>query len=95
VEAIDSGSAHTANPAALFAPLIAPSGNWPKRASYGYGTVFSLNPGTDAENVLHSFGSGTDGRNPYAGLINAKGTLYGTTYAGGAYGDGTVFSIVP
>jgi uncharacterized repeat protein (TIGR03803 family) len=30
---------------------------------------------------------------PDANLIDVKGTLYGTTFAGGAYGDGTVFAI--
>lgn len=68
----------------------------------GCGTVFSLNPATGAETVLHSFGSGTDGAFPTAGLIDVKGTLYGTTPYGGtgcynsnACGQGTVFSINP
>ena len=43
--------------------------------------------------MLHSFGKGTDGRYPDAGLIDVSGTLYGTTEEGGAYGDGTAFSI--
>jgi hypothetical protein len=30
------------------------------------------------ETVLHSFGSGADGEYPLAGLIDMKGTLYGT-----------------
>jgi large repetitive protein len=43
--------------------------------------------------TLHSFG-GNDGSNPYAGLLQATdGTFYGTTYAGGADGDGTVFNL--
>lgn len=45
----------------------------------GCGTVFSLNPKTGAEAVLYAFQGGSDGANPYAGLINVKGTLYGTT----------------
>jgi uncharacterized repeat protein (TIGR03803 family) len=56
------------------------------------GTVFSISTG-GMERVLHSFGNGTDGSNPIADLIDAGGTLYGTTYGGGAYGSGTVFSI--
>ena len=45
------------------------------------------------EKVLHSFGYGSDGATPLAGLIDVNGTLYGTTSAGGTYGDGTVFAL--
>ena len=62
---------------------------------YGYGTVYSLDLKADTEKVLHSFGNGTDGKSPTADLIDVKGTLYSTTAAGGTYGDGTLFSIVP
>src|SRR5580698_8339420 len=44
--------------------------------------------------VLYRFKGGSgDGENPYAGLLNVNGTLYGTTVSGGANGDGTVFKI--
>jgi uncharacterized repeat protein (TIGR03803 family) len=59
------------------------------------GTVFSILPSGAAETVLHSFGSGTDGIDPVAGLTEAKGTLYGTTLFGGAHAHGTVFSLKP
>ena len=49
----------------------------------GYGTLFSITTG-GAERVLHSFGNGSDGEYPEASLIDVNGTLYGTTYAGGA-----------
>jgi uncharacterized repeat protein (TIGR03803 family) len=43
--------------------------------------------------TLHSFDE-TDGSNPYAGVMQANdGNLYGTTSAGGANNDGTVFQI--
>jgi uncharacterized repeat protein (TIGR03803 family) len=43
--------------------------------------------------VLFSFGRKPDGAGPIAPLIEANGTLYGTTLFGGASGYGTVFSI--
>ena len=42
--------------------------------------------------LLASF-DGTDGNRPDAGLIADAGDLFGTTIAGGAYGDGAVFEI--
>jgi uncharacterized repeat protein (TIGR03803 family) len=61
--------------------------------AYGAGTVFSISPTGAQYQVLHSFGSGSDGAQPMADLVVVKGKLYGTTYTGGVYGDGTVFSI--
>lgn len=58
---------------------------------FGSGTVFSLTPG-GVETVLHSFGKGTDGKNPN-GLTLVGNILYGSTTGGGQSGDGTVFSI--
>jgi len=67
--------------------------------SYGLGTVFKLTPNTDGtwpEKVLHSFGNGPDGKNPFAGLIwDPAGNLYGTTANGGGYDFGTVFELMP
>ncbi len=66
---------------------------------HGGGTMFELSPngsGGWTETVLHSFGGGTDGGLPYAGLIfDGAGNLYGTTEAGGIYGGGTVFEFSP
>jgi uncharacterized repeat protein (TIGR03803 family) len=64
------------------------------------GTVFELTPqanGSWTERVLHSFNNdGTDGYWPYAGLaLDASGNLYGTTWSGGALGNGTVFEVTP
>jgi uncharacterized repeat protein (TIGR03803 family) len=63
--------------------------------TYGKGTIFSLSLNGNKEEVLHSFGYGSDGATPLAGLIEVKGTLYGTTSAGGAYGNGSVFALKP
>jgi uncharacterized repeat protein (TIGR03803 family) len=61
--------------------------------SYGAGVVFKLD-GTGKETVLHGFTGDADGGTPFAGLIRDKaGNLYGTTFAGGAYGVGTVFKL--
>jgi uncharacterized repeat protein (TIGR03803 family) len=46
--------------------------------------------------VLHSFTGGSDGVNPYAGLImDPAGNLYGTTLLGGTSNYGTVFMLDP
>ena len=68
--------------------------------SYSVGTVFELTPtagGGWTETVLYSFNdNGTDGWESLAGLIfDAAGNLYGTTWAGGTYGGGTVFELTP
>jgi uncharacterized repeat protein (TIGR03803 family) len=48
------------------------------------------------ETVLYSFGTGTDGAAPIAGVnLDAAGNLYGTTSLGGAYAYGTVFRLTP
>jgi len=63
------------------------------------GTVFEMSPSTNGnwkETVLHTFGSGTDGQNPEAGVImDAAGNLYGTTEVGGTNGNGIVFELTP
>jgi uncharacterized repeat protein (TIGR03803 family) len=64
------------------------------------GTVFTITT-SGKERVLHSFGSfAGDGVLPQSALINVKGTLYGTTFNGGANcssigGCGTVFKLTP
>jgi uncharacterized repeat protein (TIGR03803 family) len=69
--------------------------------SYLYGTAFELTPtkgGSWTEKVLHNFGSDTDtdGSFPEAALtMDKSGNLYGTTPAGGAYGNGVVFELTP
>jgi uncharacterized repeat protein (TIGR03803 family) len=63
--------------------------------SFGPGTVFKINIKTGFETVLYSFAGGSsDGSNPYSALVIDKlGNLYGTTYAGGANGCGTIFEL--
>jgi len=72
--------------------------------AYDRGTVYELSPiagGGWAQKVLHSF-NGTDGSDPFAGLIqDSSGNLYGTTAYGGTescpyggYGCGVVFELI-
>ena len=59
------------------------------------GTVFKVDS-TGAETVLYSFQGNSDGAFPTGGLLrDSAGNLYGTTQAGGASGNGTVFKLDP
>jgi uncharacterized repeat protein (TIGR03803 family) len=58
------------------------------------GIVLKLSP-SGKETVLHSFMGGSDGANPYSGVLLADGNLYGTTYQGGASNGGVVYQISP
>jgi uncharacterized repeat protein (TIGR03803 family) len=84
-----------ANP---YAPLArAPAGNLHGTTNQGgsadLGVVFLLTP-TGTMKVLHSFQGGTDGANPYAGVaLDSAGSLYGTTYGGGAANVGVVYKL--
>jgi uncharacterized repeat protein (TIGR03803 family) len=60
--------------------------------NFGCGVVYSITT-SGSEKVLYRFKGGSDGGNPLASLVDVNGTLYGTTYGGGANGLGTVFSI--
>jgi len=61
--------------------------------SYGHGTVFKLDT-TGKDTWLYSFTGGADGDAPNAGLVrDVAGSFYGTTFVGGAYGYGTVFTL--
>jgi uncharacterized repeat protein (TIGR03803 family) len=64
--------------------------------AHGSGIVFRAN-GSGQERVLYSFGSiVNDGASPESSLIfDASGDLYGTTFSGGASGNGTVFRLTP
>lgn len=44
--------------------------------------------------IIYRFSQSSNGEaQPYGRLVAVKGTLYGTTYTGGAYGYGTVYTI--
>ncbi len=61
------------------------------------GTVYMVTS-AGVESVLHTFGSGSDGRNPNALIQGSDGNFYGTTRGGGdsvANSGGTVFTLTP
>lgn len=71
-------------------------GTTERGGAYENGVVFKLSPaGANwTETTLHSFAGGADGFFPLTGLImEPVGNLYGTTWAGGALGGGTVFEL--
>ncbi len=47
--------------------------------------------------VIHNFtGKGSDGATPYGGpILDRSGNLYGTTYLGGSFGNGSVYRLAP
>jgi uncharacterized repeat protein (TIGR03803 family) len=63
----------------------------------GKGAIISFNPSTNAEAVVWSFGSGSDGANPEGTLVYdaAKGLFYGMTSGGGTNGKGAIISFNP
>jgi len=62
--------------------------------AFGFGTVFEVSK-TGGESVLYSFtATAGDGAYPIGGLVlDGHGSLFGTTFEGGAYGYGTVFKV--
>jgi uncharacterized repeat protein (TIGR03803 family) len=75
-------------------------------AADGFGVVFKLTPGTNGsytQSVIHTFGSGNDGRYAYGNpILDGAGNLYGTTDFGGggtnpscSNGCGVVYKLTP
>lgn len=79
------------------APLIEVRGRRYGTASYGGsgngGVVYELSKTGSEYRVIHSFKGGQDGSNPYAGLIDFNGSLYGTTGTGGSANMGVVYEL--
>lgn len=80
------------------APLLNVGGTLYGTASEGglnrcnCGTVFKVTA-SGTITVLHKFDDSTGGGSPSAGLINVKGTLYGTAALGGRHKEGTAFAM--
>ena len=59
------------------------------------GVVYKLST-TGQETLLHTFTGGSDGGNPYAGVIlDSAGNLYGTASKGGTANAGVVYKLDP
>jgi uncharacterized repeat protein (TIGR03803 family) len=67
--------------------------------THNAGIIFELSPSKNAEwveTILYEFTGGTDGGNPFAGLVfDHEGNLYGTASIGGVNGTGVVFELSP
>jgi uncharacterized repeat protein (TIGR03803 family) len=62
---------------------------------FGCGTIFDITAAGKLT-TLHEFngsGTGSDGAGPYGLVQHTNGTFFGTTTAGGAKNDGTLFSL--
>ena len=57
------------------------------------GTVFVLSPTTGVETVLYSFKGGLDGFNPSSSVVKSGTNIFGTTFNGGQFGNGTIFKL--
>ncbi|MBW8863426.1 MAG: hypothetical protein JF609_00595, partial [Verrucomicrobia bacterium] len=66
-------------------------------ASFGFGSVFTMNTDGTDYTVLYRFSGldmgSTDGGYPYDYLILSGNTLFGTTVLGGSAGDGVVYKV--
>jgi uncharacterized repeat protein (TIGR03803 family) len=101
---LDSQAGTNADGAAPWGGLALSSGTLYGTASVGgaggSGVVFSVSTNGTNFTVLYSFSpldtltaTNPDGAFPFGGLVLLSNTLYGTTFAGGQNGRGTVFSI--
>lgn len=86
---------------AIFAPLTQGAdglyyGGARQGGSNNAGSIFRLNADGTTFSTLTSFPGPGTGTNPEGGLVQARdGFFYGTTYAGGANGYGTLFQLNP
>lgn len=59
----------------------------------GSGALFSVDPISGTETVVHSFAGGTDGANPQGDVITlGTSALFGMAQGGGTAGNGAVYS---
>jgi len=76
-------------------------GTTANQGANGQGMVFKLTPpsvsgGSWTESIVWTFTGVADGGGPTAGLLmDAAGVIYGSTGAGGSFGCGTFFQLLP
>lgn len=83
--------------------IVDSAGNLFATTAYGgrfhLGSVVEFTPQGDgqwAEQVLYTFSGGSDGGYSYSALVfDAAGNLYGTTFQGGDFEEGTVYRLSP
>lgn len=61
--------------------------------TYDSGSIFVYDSASNAVEVIHYFGSGSDGAQPAGSMIRLGNSIYGTTRYGGSLGRGTMFRL--
>jgi len=56
------------------------------------GGIYSMGTSGGTLKTLFTFTGGSEGNEPFGGLVLSGSTLYGTTYFGGANNNGLIFS---
>ncbi|MEL6535353.1 MAG: choice-of-anchor tandem repeat GloVer-containing protein [Bacteroidota bacterium] len=59
------------------------------------GVIFTLDPESLTLTVKYEFADEVSGATPYSGLTESNDRLWGVTFVGGDFGDGTLYSITP
>lgn len=83
--------------AAMLASCGGPGSGSPPTAPFAFPSVevrsARRQPPAVKYRIVTDFGNTYEGNYPNGGLLDVKGTLYGTTEIGGAFGQGNVFSL--
>jgi uncharacterized repeat protein (TIGR03803 family) len=95
--AVDSGTQTNADGASPFANVIISGNTLFGTAAFGgtmgNGAIYALSTDGTGFTNLYNFTGTNDGSSPHGGLLLSGNTLYGSTPSGGAYTNGTLFSI--
>ena len=89
----ENGGANPASPLFKFGTLLYGASTGDTFSASG--SIYTINHVTRAFKTLQSDNCRFNGLCSYGGFAAAGGLVYGTTYGGGTYGQGTIFSINP